>query len=142
MQSRLPPVRISNGQAWSGEVENALKLAHARNIRVYVIGVESTTGRFIPQLPSSIYATPEDPIHSAIDRRSLRAIAEAGEGEYYELGIDSDQNIALQIIADVQRRAQSIQREENFTELYWYFLAVAAGFVGLGTLLVKERAPL
>ena len=133
---------ISDGQAWSGEVENALKLARAQNIRVYVIGVGTTAGGFIPQLPSSIYATPEDPIHSVIDRQSLRAIAEAGGGEYFELGIDSDQDIALRLIADVQRRAQSTQREENFTELYWYFLAVAAGFVGLGTLLVKERAPL
>ncbi len=133
---------ISDGQAWSGEVDEALKLARTHDIRVYVIGVGSTAGGFIPQLPTSIYSEPEDPIHSVLDRRSLGAIAEAGGGEYYELGVDSDQDIALRIISDVQRRAQATQRQETFTELYWFLLATAAGLVCLGTLFVKERTQL
>ena len=133
---------LSDGQAWSGQVDTALQLARERDIRVYVIGVGSTTGGFIPQLSASIYDRPEDPIHSVLDRRSLRAIAEAGGGEYYELGVDADQDIALQILTDVQRRAQSTQREETFTELYWFLLAAAAGLVCLGTLLLKERTQL
>ena len=133
---------ISDGQDWSGEVEEALKLTRMHDIRVYVVGVGSTAGGFIPQLPTSVYAEPEEPIHSALDRRSLRAIAEAGGGEYYELGIDSDQDIALRIITDVQRRAQATQREETFTELYWFFLATAAGLVCVGTVFVAERTQL
>ncbi|HIE92395.1 MAG TPA: VWA domain-containing protein, partial [Acidobacteria bacterium] len=133
---------ISDGQDWSGEVEEALKLTRMHDIRVYVVGVGSTAGGFIPQLPTSVYAEPEDPIHSALDRRSLRAIAEAGGGEYYELGIDSDQDIALRIITDVQRRAQATQREETFTELYWFFLAAASGLVCVGTVFVAERTQL
>lgn len=133
---------ISDGQAWSGEVDKALTLARAENIRVYVIGVGTSAGGFIPQLPTSRYEEPEDPIHSVLDRRSLSAIAEAGGGDYYELGVDSDQDIALRIISDVQRRAQATQREETFTELYWFFLAMAAGLVCLGTLFVKERTQL
>ena len=133
---------LSDGQAWSGQVDTALQLARERDIRVYVIGVGSTNGGFIPQLPASIYDRPEDPIHSVLDRRSLRAIAEAGGGEYYELGVDADQDVALQILTDVQRRAQSTQREVTFTELYWFLLAAAAGLVSAGTLLLKERTQL
>ena len=133
---------ISDGQAWSGDVEEALALARERGISVYTVGVGSTAGGLIPQLPAGIYATPDDPLHSTLDRGSLRAIAEAGGGGYYELGVDSDQEIALRIIADVQRRAQSQQREETWTELYWYCLLAAAGLLALGTVLVKERTHL
>ena len=133
---------ISDGQAWSGDVEEALALARERGISIHTVGVGSTAGGFIPQLPASIYGTPDDPVHSTLDRGSLRAIAEAGGGGYYELGIDSDQEVALRIIADVQRRAQSQQREETWTELYWYCLLAAAGLLALGTVLVKERTHL
>ena len=133
---------ISDGQAWSGTVDTALQLARERGIRVYVIGVGTTAGGFIPQLPARLYDRPEDPIHSVLNRPSLRAIAEAGGGGYYELGVSTDQNVALQILTDVQRRAQSTRREETFTELYWYLLATAAGLVCLGTLLLKERTQL
>ena len=133
---------ISDGQAWSGQVDAALQLARARGIRVFVIGVGTTAGGFIPQLPVSVFDRPEDPIHSVLDRPSLRAIAEVGGGEYYELGVDADQDVALQILTDVQRRAQSTQREETFTELYWFLLVGAAGLISLGTLLLTERTQL
>ena len=133
---------ISDGQAWSGAVDEALQLARDHDIRVYVIGVGTTAGGFIPQLPVSIYEQPEDPIHTVLDRQSLRAIAQAGDGDYYELGVDSAQDVALQILTDVQSRAQSTQRRETFTELYWFLLAAAAGLVGLGTLLLKEPTQL
>ena len=133
---------ISDGQAWSGEVEKALQLARSHGIRVYVVGVGSSAGGFIPQLPPGPFTPIEDPIHSVLDRQSLRAIAAAGGGEYYELGVDSGQSIALDILTDVQARAQSTQRTETFTELYWYLLVVAAGFVALGTLVLQERTQL
>ncbi len=133
---------LSDGQAWSGEVDDALQLARDRRIRVYTVGVGTTAGGLIPQLPAGPYDAPEAPIHSALDRQSLRAIAEAGDGAYHEIGVDSGQDIALRILGDVERHAQATHREETFTELYWYLLAAAAGFVGLGTLLLKEHAQL
>ena len=133
---------LSDGQAWSGEVDDALQLARDRRIRVYTVGVGTTAGGLIPQLPAGPYDAPEAPIHSALDRQSLRAIAEAGDGAYHELGVDSGQDIALRILGDVERRAQAMHREETFTELYWYLLAAAAGLVGLGTLLLREQAQL
>ena len=133
---------LSDGQAWSGEVDNALRLARDQDIRVYVVGIGTTAGGLIPQLPVGPYDPPQDPIHSVLDRRSLQAIAQAGGGEYYELGIDSGQDIAIEIITDVQRRSQSTHQEESFTELYWFLLLSAAGLIGLGTLLLKERTQL
>ena len=133
---------LSDGQAWSGEVDDALQLARDRGIRVYAVGVGTTAGGLIPQLPAGPYDPPEAPLHSALDRESLRAIADAGDGAYYELGVDGAQDVALRILTDVERRAQSTHREETFTELYWYLLAAAAGLVGLGTLLLRENAQL
>ena len=133
---------LSDGQAWSGEVDDALQLARDRGIRVYAVGVGTTAGGLIPQLPTGPYDQPEAPIHSVLDRQSLRAVAEAGDGAYYELGVDAAQAIALEILNDVERRAQATHREETFTELYWYLLAAAAGLVGLGTLLLKEQTQL
>ena len=133
---------LSDGQAWTGEVARALELARDRGIRVYVIGVGSTAGGFIPQLPPGPFTPQEEPIHSVLDRDALRAIAAAGGGEYYELGVDSGQDIALDILTRVQARAQSTQRVETFTELYWYLLAAAAAMIALGTLLLRERTQL
>ena len=79
-------VVVSDGQAWSGEVSKALELARSRGIRVYVVGVGTSAGGLIPDVPPRRYERRPPPIHSAIDRRSLRAIAEAGGGKYYELG--------------------------------------------------------
>ena len=136
-------VVLSDGQSWSGEVERSLKMAQDRNIRVYVIGVGTTGGGFIPQLPVGRYQEPEPPIHSVLDRRSLRAIAQAGGGQYFELGSEPDHVVALRILSDVQRSARGVvQRQETFTDLYWYFLLAAAVVLGVGTLLLKERTQL
>ncbi len=136
-------VVLSDGQSWSGEVERAITLAQERNIRVYVIGVGTAGGGFIPQLPAQRYQEPEPPIHSVLDRQSLRAIAQAGGGAYYELGSEPDHVVALKILADVQRSSRGmLQRQEDFAELYWYFLLAAAALIGIGTLLLQERTQL
>ena len=130
---------LSDGQSWSGEVERALALAQQRNIRVYVIGVGTTGGGFIPQLPRGRYQEVEPRIHSVLDRQSLRSIAQAGGGAYYELGAEPDQVVALKILGDIQRSSHGVlERREEFAELYWFLLAAAAGFVGFGVLLLKE----
>ena len=81
-------------------------------------------------------------ISLASDRRSLRAIAEAGGGQYFELGTERDEVIALKILSDIQQRAQVFQQEDVFTELYWLFLAAAAGLLCMGTLVLKDRTQL
>ena len=101
-------------------------MAQDRNIRVYVIGVGTAEGGFIPQPPPRRYQEPEPPVYSSLDRQSLRAIAQAGGGAYYELGSESDAAIALNILADIQQASTGVlQRQEEFAELYWYLLVAA-----------------
>ena len=66
-------VLISDGQAWSGEVAQSLKLARANDVPICVVGVGTTIGGFIPEpkrRPTT--TTPrEPPIRSSLDRPSL-----------------------------------------------------------------------
>lgn len=144
-------VVVSDGQAWSGEVAAALALARQRDIPVHVVGVGTVQGAFIPEPLAEEPVTRaryqparKSPrmsnIRAVLDRDSLRAIARAGGGHYFELGRQSDRDIAFKIISSVRRRAPVAQEEESFEELYWRLLFSAAVFLGLGALLLKKRA--
>ena len=135
-------VVVSDGQAWSGEVDKSLELARERGIRVYVVGVGTTAGGLIPDLPPRRYAPRPEPIHSSLDRRSLRAIAAAGGGRYYELGTQPDQRLAVRILADARQFAPQTGTQETVEEVYWLLLAAAAGFLCLGVCCLTERAQL
>ena len=132
-------VVLSDGQSWSGEVDRALIMAQDRNIRVYVIGVGTAEGGCIPQPPPRRYQEPEPPVYSSLDRQSLRAIAQAGGGAYYELGSESDDAIALNILADIQQASTGVlQRQEEFAELYWYLLVAAFLIMTAAVVLVRD----
>lgn len=134
-------VVISDGQVWSGNVQRALSQAVHRGIMVDVIGVGTSNGGIIP-LPrdeSGKVLAGFEPIRSVIDRTSLREIARAGGGEFFELGATSDHQIAARIVQNASRRSGNEQVDESFDELYWYLLAAAAGCLGLGLLFVKQR---
>ena len=115
-------VIISDGQAWSGKVANALAAARAAGVAIYVVGVGTTAGGYIPEAGNRGVSR----IYSVLDRDSLRAIARGGGGEYFELGRTSDRDIASRIISSVRRRAIAAPREERQEELYWRFLLAAA----------------
>jgi Ca-activated chloride channel homolog len=132
-------VLISDGQAWSGEVAKSMALAQERGVPLYVVGVGTTVGGVIPE-PN------RDPsraaVSSTLDRASLAQIATAGGGRYFELERDSDREIANTIIDATRRRAQRGEIEESTRDLYWSALLLAAGFVGLGVLFLRDRASL
>jgi hypothetical protein len=132
-------VLISDGQAWSGSVAKSLAQAQERHIPVFVVGVGTTAGGVIPD-PN------RDPqraaISSSLDRSSLAVIANAGGGRYFELDRDSDRDIANKIIDTTRRRAESANVEQSTRDLYWPFLLIAAGFVGLGVLFMRDRPSL
>ena len=129
-------VVISDGQAWSGKVANALSAARAADVSVYVVGVGTTAGGFIPE-------GEQDPrpsrVHAVLDRESLRAIARAGGGEYFELGREPDRDVASRIISSARRRAPAGPREERREELYWRFLLAAALVLCPGMLVLRQR---
>lgn len=137
-------VIVSDGQVWSGYVERALREAVHRGIRVDVIGVGTSNGGTIP-LPRAEDGRllPGFPvIRSVIDRTSLRDMARAGGGEYYEFGTAADSQIATRIVQGATRRSANQQADESFDELYWYLLAAAAACLGLGLLFVRQRVQL
>lgn len=142
-------ILISDGQAWSGTMEEIFKIV--KNVApVYVVGAGTTVGGIIPEPsdkpryyqdvdengdPVFIQFTPEKfpPVHASIDRFSLRKIASTTGGEYFELGTATDGQIASRIISLVQRRRISLNKTSQFEELYWYFILGAGVFVALGT---------
>src|SRR5499426_1849515 len=135
---------VTDGQAWSGEVARALKIARTNDVPVWVVGVGTTLGGFIPEPPKKPNDTspPEPPIRAALDRPSLQLIANAGGGEYLELDREGDREIANRIIDAARRRAGSRGLEAANEELYWRFLLAAAVLVTVGLLFLQERIEL
>jgi Ca-activated chloride channel family protein len=136
-------VLLSDGQAWTGEVARALKLAKERNVPIYVIGVGTTAGGLIPEpehrTPTGIVQTP---IRSVLDRVSLDKIATAGGGEYLELDREGDREIANRIIDGARRRAGSRGLQVGVEDLYWRLLIASAAMLCFGLLFLQERAEL
>lgn len=138
-------VVVTDGQAWSGDVAIALQTARQRNIPVNVVGVGTARGGMIPEAPRPDGTVPPPTIHAILDRDSLRQIARAGGGEYFEIGRESDRDVAFRIIDSVRRHATAsaeAQAEVSREELYWQFLFAAAVVLCAGTFLLKERAEL
>jgi Ca-activated chloride channel family protein len=137
-------VLVTDGQSWSGEVARSLKLARTADVPVWVVGVGTTVGAFIPEPERRPNDTSpkEPPIRSSLDRASLSMIANAGGGEYLEIDREGDREIATRIIDAARRRAGSRGLEVANEELYWRFLLAAAVFLGVGLLFLQERAEL
>jgi Ca-activated chloride channel homolog len=134
-------VVVTDGQAWSGTVATALQQARSRDIPVYIVGVGTTSGGMIPQ-PAVPNPETMAPVHSVLDRPSLIQLAQAGGGEYFEIGRGSDRDVAFALVSRLRQRAQKATVVESFEELYWKFLLAAAVMLCLGTLLLRRRVEL
>jgi hypothetical protein len=134
-------VVVTDGQAWSGSVETSLRQARARMIPVYVVGVGTTAGGIIPQ-PIGPVPDPIGVVRSVLDRTSLIQLAQAGGGEYFEIGRGSDRDLAFAIVDRLRRRADSVEVTESFEDLYWRALMAAAVALFVGMLLLPSRVEL
>jgi len=132
---------ITDGQAWSGSVASALATARARHIPVYIVGVGTTSGGMIPQ-PQTPTAQSFEPVHSVLDRASLIQLAQAGGGEYFEIGRGSDRDVAFSIIGRLRKRSDQAKVVESFDDLYWRFLLAAGVMLCVGTLMLRTRTEL
>jgi Ca-activated chloride channel family protein len=129
-------VLLSDGQAWTGQVQESLSRTRARGVPVFVIGVGTQAGGIIPDpknegLPAIV---------SMLDRGSLTAIAGATGGRYLELDRGSDQDLANQIIDAARRRTTGVAPEPRLEDLYWQFLLAAAGLAGVAVLFTRDRS--
>jgi Ca-activated chloride channel family protein len=116
---------ISDGQAWSGELDSALAQARARDVKLYVVGVGTVTGGLIPQPRGDDGRLPDKKIRGTLDRTALRYIARQGGGQYFELGVAPDRDTAFSILAAARQHASGSQVEERVEPLYWYALLAA-----------------
>ena len=132
-------VLVSDGKAWSGSVAKSIELAQARHIPLFVVGVGTTAGGVIPE-PNR--EPGRAAVSSSLDRASLAVIATAGGGQYFEIGRESDRDIANTIIDSTRRRATEGTVDESTRDLYWTFLFAAAWLLGIGFLFLRDRASL
>ena len=139
-------VLVSDGQAWSGEVARAMKLARDQGIPIFVVGVGTNSGGIIPDPKRAAARTQGEAkpaaIYSRLDRDSLEAIATAGGGQYLELGRESDRDIANRIISTAKRSAGSRGVESTSRDLYWQCLLAAACLLVAGVVFMQERGEL
>jgi Ca-activated chloride channel family protein len=139
-------VLVSDGQAWSGQVAKSIALARERDIPIFVVGVGTSGGGLIPEpaktTVSAAESSPPLPIYSSLDRASLGTIAAAGGGQYLEIGRESDQEIANQIIDATRRRSHARGTAQGARDLYWSCLLVAACLMAASAVFVQERAEL
>jgi Ca-activated chloride channel homolog len=133
---------ISDGQAWSGTVANAIQSARARKIPVHVVGIGTSTGGMIPEPSRPDGTRPPPVIRSVLDRASLVQLAVAGGGEYFEIGDEPDRIVAFRIVDRLRRRADVVKEVESFDELYGRFLMAAAVVLVIATAFLRKRTEL
>jgi Ca-activated chloride channel family protein len=135
-------VVITDGQSWSGNVADALQGLRGRRIPLYVVGIGTSGGGWIPEPSRADKLPASPPIHSVLDRTSLVQVAQTAGGEYFEIGRGSDREVALTVIDRLRRQTNVTQTIETFEDLYWRFLLAAAAFIGVGTLSLRKPAEL
>lgn len=135
-------VVISDGQSWTGDVQRVLETARTREIPVHVVGVGTTRGGWIPEPAGEDGDLRPSNVHSFLDRDSLRAIARAGRGDYFEINQSSDRDVAFAILSAVRRRAPVAGAEESHRDIYWHFLFCAGMILCLATIVIRQRTEL
>jgi Ca-activated chloride channel family protein len=131
-------VIVSDGQNWSGEVQQSIALARARGMSIFVVGVGTERGGYIPE-PASVANTEVARVFSTLDRRSLLEIASVGQGRYFELNRETDGDIANQIVDAARRRAGTLGVERLFTDLHRQCLLAAAILLCLGVPWARDQ---
>ena len=135
-------VVVSDGQSWTGDVQRVLETSRTREIPVHVVGVGTTRGGWIPEPAGEGGDLRPSNVHSFLDRDSLRAIARAGRGDYFEIDQSSDRDVAFAILSAVRRRAPVAGAEESHRDIYWHFLFSAGMILCLATIVIRQRTEL
>ncbi len=147
IQGKSPNARvfmmISDGESWSGEVEQSIKKAVELDVPLFVVGVGTLGGARMPEFKDergNVVIDPETPITSRLDRSALQRIAATGGGQYFELDRDGDRHIANAIIDAGRKRAPSLGAVEQAEDLYWRFIVLAGLFLFIGLLFLRDRS--
>lgn len=119
-------VVISDGENHEDDPVAAARDAAENGIRVYTIGVGSPDGQPIPLNGELIKDSKGNIVVSKLDEKTLKEVAEAGNGAYVHAG---NGEFGLNPIIDELRRLEDEKYDsvvfEEFDEQFMYFLAAA-----------------
>lgn len=130
---------LSDGEAWSGEVARSIDRARDAKVPIFVIGVGTLAGDWLPEVEVAPTEEPAPHAISRLNRASLMRIAESAGGHYFELDRDPDRDIANTVIDAGRRLAPPRAAEPTLVEFYPRCLAAGMALAGLATLFLRTR---
>ena len=130
---------LSDGEAWSGEVARALDRAREANVPIFVVGVGTLAGDWLPEVEVAATEEPAPHAISRLNRASLQRIAERAGGRYFELDRDPDRDIANAVVDAGRRLAPPREAAPTVIEYYPRLLMAAMGFAALALLFAPSR---
>src|SRR5688572_4277817 len=113
---------LSDGEAWSGEVARSIARARDAKVPIFVVGVGTLAGDWLPVIPQPPGEEPVPRAISRLNRVSLQRIADSAGGQYFELDRDADRDIANAVVDAGRRLAPPRAAEPAVVELYARFL--------------------
>jgi hypothetical protein len=133
---------LSDGEAWSGEVARSIARARDARVPIFVVGVGTLAGDWLPEIPQPPGEPPVPHAISRLNRASLMRIADSAGGRYFELDRDADRDIANAIVDAGRRLAPPKPAEPTVIEFYPRLLLAAIVLAGLGMLFMRGRVDL
>lgn len=131
---------LSDGEAWSGEVARSIDRARDARVPIFVVGVGTLAGDWLPVIPQPPGEPPVPRAISRLNRASLQRIADSGGGQYYELDRDPDRDIANAVVDAGRRMAPPRPAAPTVIEFYPQLLLAAATLAALSFLFVRRGA--
>lgn len=133
-------ILLSDGEAWSGEVARAVDRARQARVPIFVIGVGTLAGNWLPEVHVPVTEEPAPHAISRLNRASLQRIAESAGGQYFELDREDDHAIANRIVDAGRRLAPPRDAQPSVVEFYPRFLTASAGLAALALVFARSRA--
>jgi Ca-activated chloride channel family protein len=144
-------VVMTDGEDVESDPLAAAREAAEQGVLIYTIGFGTPDGELVPETDSSgrVVGYKQDaqgnPVISRMDEATLRAIAEASGGQYYQATADGSELASLLAQIDGLQKAQLQSRQAvQMIERYQIFLALAFMALVLAQLIpdrIRERMP-
>jgi hypothetical protein len=128
---------LSDGEAWSGEVARSIAKARDARVPIFVVGVGTLAGDWLPEIPQPPGEPPVPHAISRLNRASLMRIADSAGGQYFELDRDADRDIAVAIVDAGRRLAPPKPAAPTVIEYYPRLLLAAVALAGLSLLFAR-----
>ena len=123
-------ILITDGEDHDGHAVQQAEMARDEGTFLYTVGVGTLNGGFIPitRRGRSDYKRDQngEPVRTRLNEDDLIAIAEAGDGIYFNIEDSGDVSGALQNRIDqMEKRELEVRTFSSYNSYFQYFLAVA-----------------